>query len=99
MKRTIKIDSGRHYFYKGKDRGYITLSTMKRFGLTEGKYTISITEGDEYRFELSWCLPWYTIYKNGAKFDSICAELFDQLFFKPDGRKRYNITVQRKKGK
>ena len=96
MKRTITINRTGRYFYRGVERGYITIHSRVQWNLKKGTYRITVAEGGKYRFKLNKpSFAWYDIYENDNFFDRLCCDLFDELFFKPDGRKKYNITVKK----
>ena len=103
MKRTIEVkrdaESRQPYaYYGGKQRGYIAITIQKRFGIqAEGRYRITVTEGREFEPINADCSCCFCIQDEHGIYGKICRTEFAKLFFKPDGRKRYDITVKKVK--
>ena len=106
MKRTIEMKDGGYVFYRGKRIDWI-LSTLRTYFklLRYGKFVVTIVEGTDYQIipdpdqvvpgDTSTAL--YQIVVNGGTgYEDlfVCREHFDNLFFKPDNKKSYNITVK-----
>ena len=92
--RTIKIRYGRVY-YRGVCKGMFAPSLREHFGLSQfGKARITIEEKGPYRFALTCDSSLYEISKNSEYISVVCCDVFERLFFKPDGRKSYSITVK-----
>ncbi len=94
-RRTIKIRDCLVY-YRGKSRGILTCSIREHFRLSQfGKVRITIEEKGPYKFKPSCNDTLYELYKDSKYAGVICREQFERLFFRPDGRKSYSITVKR----
>ena len=92
--RTLKIRHGRVY-YRGVCKGIFAPSLREHFGLSQfGKVRITIEEEGPYRFKLPLDDSLYEIHKNSEYISVVCCDVFERLFFKPDGRKSYDITVK-----
>ncbi len=96
MRRTIERKRGGEIYYRGNFQMWITPTTMSRFGIQRlGKYYVDISEGEDFKFEKNE--DSYTIRKKGRYVISFCQGHFSRIFFRPDCRKRYNITVRKLK--
>lgn len=95
MKRTIKVTKASYVYYGNRKIGYLHASIAERFGLKCGKYRITINKGTQFVFmpggEKS---ELYELPENHYR-GCICTNKFSKLFFKPNSRKRYDITVNR----
>ncbi len=97
MKRTIVVKYIDQVYYRGRHISWLTPSIRIGFNIiTEGKYEIAITKGKEYRFRAG-SNTYNVCNKSGESYGGVCKRLFAKLFFKPDGRKRYDITVKKVK--
>ena len=95
--RTLKIHRG-YMYYRGIKIGFVVDSLKTHFGLHRGgKVRISIEEKGPYRFGPDRINGYYDIYKNSEYITLVCRKEFERFFFKPDGRKGYDITVKRVK--
>ncbi len=81
------LDPVRRHFFPGK--------TRFRFYNLNSKYVIKITEGTKYQFKLTITKMHYMISMNKKPIGKVCVNEFVKIFFKPNQRKRYNITVRR----
>ncbi len=99
MVRTITIKHN-HAYHRNKHLGYIVSDIRELFGLyDDSKYTVTITEGTQFEFKPPFFNLRYCLYKNGKAVGVICRYQFSKLFFEPDYKKKYDITVKRiKKG-
>ncbi len=103
MKRTIEVKSCDMY-YRGKEYAFLNDSLCTHFKIWDGKFVITINLGKNYRFEASRNSHTEdrkdrnVFDKNGIRCGFVCEKLFTKLFFKPNARKRYDITVTRVKG-
>ncbi len=101
MKRTIVIRKS-HVYYRGKWLGLFSCNIDSMFGFRQnGKYIITITEGGSYKIDLGSCdrKRFFTV-RGGSRTHrpaSVCLKQFINVFFKPDSRKRYDITVKKVK--
>lgn len=99
MRRTIEIKREDAY-YRGQELGWLNCVIQKRFGFANGnRYAVTIKEGSRYRFEYSatgynWLIERVS---DGLYMGLVCVDTFSELFFKPDGRKRYDIIVRKVK--
>ena len=97
--RTLEMRNGSVY-YRGIKVGALMWILKTNFGLNpDGKVKITIKEKGLYQIRPHIYYPsLYVLNKKGiGKIGCICIKQFDQLFFKPDGRKRYDIIVKRLK--
>lgn len=94
MKRTITIDKRRVVFYRRSNKGVLVPSIFRNFGIScGGRYEITITEGTEYLFKKGRC--YYILRNKNMGYSGVlCAKAFDKLFFSPNFKKRYDITVK-----
>lgn len=94
MQRTVTIDLSGELFFREKWIGYATSQIRKHFRLNGScKYRITIVEGTKYHFVRDGA--GYLLGSNYCrKIGFICASKFHKLFFEPDTKKRYNITVK-----
>ena len=104
MEQTIKIQSDNAY-YKGVKLGFLVNCIINHFRLENGEeYVITITEGRGYRISGDK-EEYYNFYKETkilrffpslSKYVGlVCKQHFNNLFFVPDPKKRYNITVKK----
>ena len=94
MKRTIEM-RGETAFYGNREIGYIVQDLRHHFGLVAWfRYRITITKGSEYRIKQHSDAGYYKIVQNNRDRGRVCSSAFERLFFKPDGRKRYDIKVK-----
>ena len=98
MKRTIKLKHD-YVYYGNEKRGYLVSGILHRFGFErDGRYVITIVKGTRFTFpKYPHRKELYSLKEKGKRLGVICVSQFDRLFFKPDGRKRYDITVKRVK--
>ena len=107
MKRIIEVRDQNHIYYGGRHFGYLFTTIAIKFGIVYQekpiKYRITISERGKFSFRkakkggkavLLFCEDG-KIMRSG--FNYICAKQFKSLFFNPDSRKRYDITVKRVK--
>jgi len=95
VRRTIEMRRGFAY-YRGKYMGVALGELDKAFNLpSDGKFRAVIKEGGPYKIVGVQGGFFFDISMNGECRGSICKTSFYQLFFKPDGRKRYSIQVKR----
>lgn len=98
MRRKIKMKNGRAYF-EGSFIGEPTYSIKHSFGLaSNGFYNITIVKGTSFKINDG---AYYHIY-DANKINNrrrhrgvICKKAFEQLFFKPDLDKKYDVTVKK----
>ena len=109
MKRTIEVRYGWAY-YRGQTLGTLCENIRNHFNMafcgTE-HYKISVRDGGRYRISRYYYkaqdaseIYYYINLGNGMGLKHagvVCQIAFTKLFFKPDGRKRYDITVKRVK--
>jgi len=94
VRRTIVMKDGFAY-YRDKYLGVTLKSLDEAFNLPfDGKFRAVIKEGGPYKI-VGVQGGFFDISMNGECRGSICKTSFYQLFFKPDGRKRYSIRVKR----
>ena len=97
MKRTIEVKDYDQIYYGGKYISWLTPSIRVGFNIIqESRYKITITKGKEYRFKAG-SNTYDVLNKSGEAYGGVCKHLFAKLFFKPDGRSRYDITVKQVK--
>lgn len=99
MKKTRTIEMrGDCVYYRGVHVDYPTYSIRNYFGLPHnGKVKIAVKEKGPYRFVHKTPDTFYRIKEGSTNVGAICCEEFERLFFKPDGRKSYDIIVKRVK--
>lgn len=96
MKRIIEVKR-EHVYYKGQEVGYLVDVLRKSFGFVSGEsYEVVIIKGNQYKFAPD-DKGYYDIYKKGLLMGWVCRKLFSKLFFKPNPRNRYDITVKKVK--
>ena len=98
MKRTITIKN-RTVFYRNVDLGQLVFGLEDQFGLRfDGKYSITVKENIDgvFSFETDED-SYYELHHNGKYIGIVCMEHFDKLFFTPDERRNYYITVKKVK--
>ena len=103
MKRIIDM-SGAYLCHKGSSIGMLVDTIRKHFKLKSGhNYEITIIEGKKYIFKIheGSMSMYYDVYRKCFLFNDyvglVCKEEFDNLFFVPDLKKRYDITVKKVK--
>jgi len=101
MRRTIQVRDCGEVYYANRYVGYLVQGLRGRFKLEDSrtcKYAITITEskGGEFLFKKD-CVDFYAVYEDGLRIGGVCGTLFSKLFFKPNLRKQYNITVKKVK--
>ena len=96
MKRTIEVKWGSELYYGNRLISWLTPSIRLGFGIKGGRYKITIVKGKEYRFE-TWGNVYVVRNQSSKPCGRICRNIFNKFFFKPDGRKRYDITVKKVK--
>ena len=93
MKRTIEVKRDGAVYYRGYYEACLLNTVRKQFKMWRlGRYKITITKGTKYRLDHS-----VHIWDAGKIVGYVCHRRFISLFFEPDGRKRYDITVKRVK--
>lgn len=106
MTRTIEIREGTVY-YRGKHVGWLMSELTEHFGMDWNsdepykKYKVTIKPNGPYRFApfsgrnglTVLNADWTTLGVNNDDF--VCTEKFAKLFFNPDCRKTYSITVKK----
>ena len=93
--RTVEIRNGSVY-YRGIKKGYLVISLRKHFGIPHnGRVRITVKEKGPYKFKSDRCPVTYDIYKTSGYISLVCCKEFKQLFFKTNGRKRYDIIIER----
>ena len=92
--RTIKmIYNCAHY--RDVHRGYVTTGIRNHFKLPcHGKVKIIIKKRGPYRLTPRYMSSMIEIHKDSRYIGIVCGEEFIRLFFRPDGRKGYSITVK-----
>lgn len=101
--RTIAIDNRGKAYYRNKELGYLQIYIRKEFGIpvldSAGKYktTIKECEGGLYQFKASGDSDFYELYECSSDnyIGHICRVELHKLFFEPDSRKNYDITVKK----
>lgn len=102
MRRTITINKNGCVHYGNRAVGYPTDLLRKSFKLKNNKrYSIIIVKGTQYQIYRTM-KTLYGITDVTTKWTPefmgvVCKNAFDKLFFKADGRKRYDITIVEKK--
>lgn len=94
IRRTITMRRG-VAFYRNYFVGTTVMILDKAFNLPQnGRFRVVIKEGGSYKIvnRKECCV--YRISKNDKYCGKICRNSFHELFFKPDGRKRYSIQVK-----
>lgn len=101
---TIKIQNSNAY-YEGVKLGFLTACLIDHFKLKNGEeYVITITEGRGYKIngdkeayyhfykttKILRFFPGFTKYVG-----LICKQHFNNLFFVPNSKKRYSISVKK----
>ena len=103
MKRIIDM-SGHYLYHEGSRLGLIVRAISNHFTLRAGyDYEVTIVEGKKYIFKIheGSMSMYYDVYRKCFLFNDyvglVCKEEFDNLFFVPDLKKRYDITVEKVK--
>ena len=92
IRRTIMMRN-EAAFYRNRFVGTTTRTLYKAFNLPyNGRIRVIIKEGGPYK--IVGYGGFFDISINGEKSGNICKTSFCELFFKPDGRKRYSIQVK-----
>ncbi len=92
IRRTIVMRGGFAY-YRKRYMGVTLRGLREAFNLPHnGRFRVVIKEGGPYKIVKNCCF--YRISTGGEFCGSICKDAFHQLFFKPDGRKRYSIQIK-----
>ncbi len=100
MKRTIEVDNYKMY-YRGKEYAYLNDLLCTHLKIRDGRFVITVNLGKNYHFGVAQKIHTEdrrdrNIFdKDGILCGFVCEKLFTKLFFKPDGRKRYDITVKK----
>ena len=82
--------------YRDVNRGYVTTGIRNHFKLLyNGKVRITIKEEGPYKLIPRYMSSMTEIHKDSSYIGIVCGEGFTELFFKPDGRKSYSITVKK----
>ena len=100
MKRTIEVKRGGHIFYKGRCIAKAMYhDTRQHFLRLLGKYQIEIKKGNAYQIKrAAFYTSAYRIRNIKTCHEySVCRSAFRKLFFTPNRRERYDITVKRAK--
>jgi len=98
MKRTIKMKQN-HIYYGNRNLGYVVMGIRERFGLwNAGKYVLTIIKGTQFEF-CNRKDGYYTLFEGYRRIGIVCVGHFSRLFFRPNGKKKYDIIVERKKTK
>ena len=93
VRRTIVMRDGTAY-YRNSFVGVTQFRLDKVFNLPHnGKFRVVIKEGGPYKIVKYGYF--YSISTGGESCGSVCRYSFRKFFFKPDGRKRYDIQVKR----
>lgn len=99
MKRTItKMGACGEVYYGNRRLGNLAFSIRHHFGMVsekKQKYAITIVEGGRFSILNHYHSKEHYELKIGKRrFGVLCKSTFDWFFFKPDGRKSYDITVE-----
>jgi len=103
MKRIVEIH-GTKIYYRGSQFSELFDQVRKYFKLKGSrlyKYEITIKEGTQCHIEPRFKFSCFYAIRGETYPDKYCGELylckskFDELFFKPDPFKRYDITVKK----
>lgn len=93
MKRTIEVRDMTEIYHRNKDLGFLFSDMLEWFGVkANGKYRVTITKGTDYKIKEDE-RGFFDISVAGKDIGFVCTDIFTKLFFKPDGRKRYDIKV------
>lgn len=109
MQITIEVkyeNSIHNVYYKGVNLGALVFTLRHHFKLQHGNsYIVTITEGGKFRLKMSTYGDYYHFYKKTRflyffpGFEDyaglVCIKQFDRLFFVPDVKKDYDITVKK----
>lgn len=96
MRRTVEMRQ-ENIYYRGKKVDYLAEYIRNHFNITNSrvyKYVITIVEGTEYNFR-NFSLEYFGLHIGNSFIGVICKEYFEKVFFRPDPKKRYNITVKK----
>ena len=97
MRRTVEIRNG-YIYYGGMRLGWLMKKVRLYFNLPRnGRVAITIKKGSFYKIMTDGNGDISFHHKNEGRVGYICVKRFQRLFFRPDGRKRYDITVRKVK--